>query len=371
MSYKYYLDESGNSGDLIGKTPNLNFGNQPIFTLACIGIDDSNKIESFISGLKSKYELDEGELKSSELYFETPELFLEIAKFISTERLPLLVELVDKKYCVATSIVNHHIMPPYFMPDESDGRAQYIRNGLADYIATNLDSDVYDAFFNVCKKPTEENLLALMNKLKLFFESKKDDLDFSELTMMSIDETIDDYRVMKARVGEQAAIDRFIPIPDLTSKGVKVNLLPHVHSIFNLMGRINKYHLKNISEVTLFHDKQKEYEYILIQCKEYLEREELSTNIPPIANSDFDFTESMNLEFVDSEESVGVQVADLIAGFLNRYVNGLLYKELDVKEIYHSVFNELRKNFRPMSPLGVNFVIPQTKQQIIFRKFNV
>lgn len=370
LDFKYYLDESGNTGDLIGKTPNLIFGNQPIFTLACIGIDDCKAVESFVSGLRSKYELDMGELKSSKLYFEHPEFFLDLARFISSERLPLLVELVDKKYCVAIAIVNHHIMPPYFMPDESDGRVQYIRNGLADYLAANLSDDVYESFFNVCKQPTEENLLSSMSKLKSFFEGEKQKVDFAELTVKSIDETIDDYEIMKSKLGEKAAIEKFIPLPDFTAKNVKVNLLPHVHSIFNLMARINKYHLKNIQEVTLFHDKQKDFDYILMQCKEHLETTELSDKTPPIINSDFDFTESMNLEFVDSEDSIGVQVADLLAGFFNRYVNGLLYKEVEVNEIYHSIFSEFRRNFRPMSPLGVNFVIPESKQQIIFRKFN-
>ena len=370
LSYYYYLDESGNSGDLIGRTPNLIFGNQPIFTLSCIGIEDYEKVESFISGLRSKYELGTGELKSSEIYFEKPEIFLELARFISKERLPLLVELVDKKYCVATSIVNHHIMPPYYMPDESDGRAQYIRNGLADYLTANLPDGVYRSFFKACKQPTEENLLSSMSELKSFFEGEKQKLDFAELTVKSIDETIDDYRIMKSRIGERAAIEKFVPLPDLTAKGVKVNLLPHVHSIFNLIARLNKYHLKNISDVTLFHDKQKDFDHILMQCKEYLETTEVSENIPPVVNSDFDLNESLSLEFVDSEDCVGVQVADLLAGFFNRYVNGLLYKEVDVNEIYHSIFSEFRRNFRPMSPLGVNVVIPASKQQIIFRKFN-
>lgn len=370
MTYTYYLDESGNTGDLIGRTEDLNFGKQPIFTLSCIGISDIQKVERFISRLKSAHDLDDGELKSSDLYFDKPEVFLELAKFISEERLPFLLELVEKKYCVSASIVNHYIMPPYYMPDESDGKAQYVRNGLADYLTSNLTDSVYKSFFKACKEPSETQLLSSMNELKAFFESNKQNSYFAELTVKSIDETIDDYHVMKSEIGEEKAVEKFIPLPDVTGKGLSIKLLPHVHSIFNIIARLNKYHLKNLSNVALFHDKQNDFDNILIYSKELLENTEISENIPPVINSDFKVTEKLTLEFVDSENNAGIQVADLLAGFFNRYINGVLYKNVDIDDVYHSVFREFKKNFHPMSPLGVNFVIPESKQQILFRKFN-
>ena len=363
------MDESGNTGDLIGRSDDLNFANQPIFTLSCVGISDIEKVEDFISKLKCTHGLKDGELKSSDLYFEKPEVFLELAKFISEERLPILVELVQKKYCLSTSIVDHHIFPPYYMPVDSDGQAQYIRNVLADYLTFNLPDNVYKSFFKVCKDPSETKLLSSMNVLKAFFEGNQLNSDFAETTVNMIVESIDDYHVMKSKIGEGKAIKKFIPLPDLTGKGVSIRLLPHVHSIFNIIARLNKYHLKNLNNVTLFHDKQNDFEHILIYCKEHLENAEISEKFPNIINSDFEVTEKLTLEFVDSEYNVGIQIADLLAGFFNRYINGLLYKELDIDEVYHSVFQEFRKNFNPMSPLGVNFVIPVSRQQAIFRKF--
>ncbi|MBH0022240.1 DUF3800 domain-containing protein [Pseudoalteromonas sp. SWXJ133] len=370
MKYTYYLDESGNSGDLIGNKMNLAFGNQPIFTLSCIGISDLKKTIRFVSELRTKHDINDDELKSSELYFTKPEAILDLAKFISNERLPILVELVEKKYCIATNIVNHHIMPPYYMPDESDGKAQYIRNGLADYIANNLTDDCYESFFYACNNPSEENLLSSMNDLKNFFNIKKDVSNFYELTGKSIDETIDDYNVMKSRVGSELAIKKFLPLPDTTKKGINIKLLPHVHSIFNIIGRLNKYHCKELSNVTLLHDVQNDFDSILIYCKEFLENENLSGNGPPVLNSDYEVTEKLTLEFVDSEKNVGVQIADLLAGFFNRYINGLLYKNVDVDNVYHEIFSEFKKNFKYGSPLGVNFVIPESKQKIIFSRFN-
>lgn len=372
MNYNYYLDESGNSGDLIGKSESLSFGNQPIFSLACLGVEDESSLNDFFQTLTNKYELEEDELKSTDLYFKKPEVFLDLATFISQNSIPVLVEVVDKKYCIATQIVNHNIMPPYFMPDESDGRAQIIRNGLADFIATSLPDDLFKKYYSVCKERTESSLISFMTELKNFFEINSNPNkinDFHGLTVKMIEESIDDYKVMKKKLNESKAIEKFIPIPEYTEKGLRINLLPHVHSIFNLMARLNKFHSKNINNVNLYHDKQAEFKHILTQSKECIETANID-NIPPINNCDFDFVEKLNLKFLDSEESGGVQAADLVAGFFNRYINGLLYKKLEIDDIYHSIFYEFRKNFRPSSPLGVNFVLPESKQNIIFRMFN-
>lgn len=366
------MDESGNTGDLISRSKDLKFSGQPIFTLSCVGISDIKIVEKFISTLKLEHNLEDGELKSSELYFDKPEVFLDLAKFITNEKLPILVELVDKKYCVSVSMVNHHIMPPYFMPKESelDGSAQFIRNGVADYLTSNINENVFKRFCKVCKEPSEINLLSSMNELKNLFKCDNQDSDFYQLTVKSIDETIDDYEVMKARVGENEAIKKFIPLPDTTEKGVSIKLLPHVHCIYSIIARLNKYHLKNIGDVTLFHDKQNDFDFILTSCKDHIVNTEFEESIPPIHHSDYDVLEKIKLEFVDSEHSSGIQIADLLAGFFNRYINGLLYKNVHIDDIYHSIFSEFRKNFHPMSPLGVNFVIPESKQQVVFKKFS-
>lgn len=371
MAHKYYLDESGNTGDLITSKVDLNFGNQPIFTLACIGISNEKHISEKINNLKLKHEIECEELKSSDLYFSKPLFLLDIAKLITVERCPILVELVDKKYCVATAIVNHHIWPPYFSGDESTGQIQFIRNGLADYITNNLPNDCYEAFFRACLNPSEENLLSSMETLKSFFFSKIDEIDFAELTVKAIEETIDDYRVIKSQGDTEEAIKKFIPIPDQMKNGKSINLLPHVHSIFNLIARLNKYHLKEIKGLILHHDIQNEFDDILIYSKEILESKDQDYDGPPVTNSDFNLLEQFELKFVDSKNSIGIQIADLLAGYFNRYINGAFYKKVNLDEVYDNIFWELRKNFRPMSPLGVNFVVPQSNQQIIFRKFNL
>ena len=69
MITKFYIDESGNSGDLIMSNENINFASQEYFTLACIGFEDEilDNIETFINELKIKYKIQNSELKFSKM----------------------------------------------------------------------------------------------------------------------------------------------------------------------------------------------------------------------------------------------------------------------------------------------------------------
>lgn len=369
MNYHYYLDESGNSGDLINKKLDLSFGNQPIFTLACVGLLDAEETKRHINEIKIKHYVSDVELKSSTLYFQHPELFTDIFSFLSNKQYPILVELVDKKYCIATHIVNYYIMP--LMTNESNGMAQFIRNGIADYITHHLPDECFLAFFSACNQPSETNIIAAMETIREFFLEKSPKLDLAELTAKSITLTINEYFEAKEKHGDTFAIEKFSPIPDKIKNGKTVNILPHTHSVFNILARLNQLHKKNMSEVSLHHDLQSEFEDIIIYSKNLIEQRTTNYNGPPVFNSDYDFIRKAHLEFLDSKSHVGIQIADLIAGFMSRYINGWLYKNTEIPAIYHKSFSKIVTNYNNIRSLGVNFVIPQSKQQIIFRKYNL
>ena len=61
----YYIDESGNTGDVLSTGNDFDFSGQPIFSLACVGVDQTEKLDEFIHKLKSKYKIQGKELKST------------------------------------------------------------------------------------------------------------------------------------------------------------------------------------------------------------------------------------------------------------------------------------------------------------------
>lgn len=373
MAYEYYLDESGHTGDLVNANGRLDFGNQPLFALACIGIMDPHDLEeltSFAAKLKTKHDLAVDELKSKDLYFDKPEVILELAQFFSKKRLPLLVELVDKRYCVAVSIVTHHILPAYSL-DLRDDSEKEVLNILADYLTTHLPDNCYRCFFTACQTASEKALMTSMQSLKDFCLAQGIEDDIAQITVMAINTTIDDYQDMKKQVGEENAVKLFIPIPDTASNGKSIRLLPHVHSIYSLFARLNKYHQGELKGVTLWHDVQDELKEILLFCAENVRNPELVKTAYETPHANYKITQPLTLDFDKSENRIGIQLADLFAGFFNRYVSGVVYKGLQVDDIYHEIFLQFRVYFRLMSPLGVNFVLPESRRQVIFNNFMI
>lgn len=373
--YKYYLDECGNTGDLIKPDFSLSFGGQPLFSLSCVGVDDEIKMFDKLSALKLKYGI-ENELKSTEIYSFKPGFFLELVKYLVEEKVPIFVELVDKKFCVIANLINSLIIPFYSHIDETDGNNQYARNHLADYMWHKLPVRYLELFNNVCIQRESAGVIDFLHELKSFFESSSCDMfeknDISDLIAVSIDEFLSfchDY-------GEDAAVKKYLPLPDVLNKSKRkskikiINILPHVHSFFNIIGRLNKYHLGDMADVVLNHDEQQEFDSILNKSKEHIVEQEISKNLPPTPYSDLDVKTDFELNFIKSEFSVGVQVADLIAGFYVRFINDVFYEKKQVESVYIHAFNVLVKYQNPSLPLGVNLVLPYHKQQSVFAVFN-
>lgn len=372
--YQYYLDESGNTGDLIKSDFSLRFGGQPLFSLACIGVDNEKVIADKLSELKLKYGV-VNELKSSEIYALKPELYLELAKYLVRNRVPILVELVDKRFCLITNLISSLIIPHYSEIDETNGLNQSARNHLADFMWHELPLKYLELFNEVCLQRQSSNVFEFLNKLKDFFDDSSCNMlekaDVSRLLALSIDE----FQSCCHKHGEDSAVEGYLPLPDILnkskrkSKAKKVNILPHVHSFFNIIGRLNKYHLGDIESITLVHDEQREFDAILEKSKDYIVKRSISKNSPPTPNSDLDIHSDFGLEFIKSDLSPGVQVADLIAGFYVRFINEVFYERKQTESVYLNTFNILVGYQNPLSPLGVNFVLPNHKQQNIFTTF--
>lgn len=367
----YYMDESGNTGDLINKKNDMGFAKQPIFTHSCIGIDDNqlSSLEKFIINLKKEHNIEDSlELKSQDYYIKNPMLIHDIIEYVIDKKLPLVCEVMDKKYNIVVSIVSHLIFPP--MQDESDGHAQFIRNHLADFITHFAPNELYTSFSELCKDPCEQKLIDTMDILKCFFINKKGHFDDDGTTVLMIDETLDDYYTYKKYSNNDDTIKRFVPIPDLDSNGNVVKLLPNVHSFYNQIARINKLHKKKLREINIFHDTSSEFSNTLFFCIENIKN--LNTQyFPHVPQSDYLVKENVNLKFIDSKDSIGIQVADIIAGFLNRYIFGLFFKKIEMSDIYHATFAKIITQNKENNSTGINFVLPLTTRNLLFYKFDL
>jgi hypothetical protein len=159
----YFIDECGHTGDLAKSNAMSGIGDQPIFSLAAIGVADEQSLQQEIERLKGRHSIYTSELKSSARR-DRPEFTFELVKLICDERYPCFLEIVDKKFFVAAHIASQQLLPP--IPGLSeDARAHFVKNLIADYLFERAPNDVFSKFIDACKCPSDITLSAALAAL--------------------------------------------------------------------------------------------------------------------------------------------------------------------------------------------------------------
>ncbi|EHR1015717.1 DUF3800 domain-containing protein [Vibrio parahaemolyticus] len=368
MTNKYFLDESGNTGDLVKLPADINFANQPFFSLSCVKVESCEDLNEYIEALKKKHKVQGDELKSKNLYKSKPKFIIDLFHYIKKENIPFYVEVVDKKYCITTSIVDHQIVPPYFQQFDNEQQAIGFRSELADYLAEHLPLKCYDAFFEACIDKSESKLLNSMKELRNYFRSKECTFQYKSKALNCVQETIKFYHNKKSSKAD--LVKNLIPIPDISKKGSDIHLLPHVHCWFNIMAKVNKHHKGDMSDVAFFHDQQDHFDDILVYCTEQVRNFSGENQFDP--TTDFNIKDEISIHFPDSKKVSGVQLADVLAGFMSRYVMDFIYNDDVIDDVYHDVFAKLLESYNPkVNNFSVNFVLPISRRNKLFKKFKL
>ncbi|QIG06220.1 DUF3800 domain-containing protein [Proteus sp. ZN5] len=367
MDKKFYIDESGNTGDLVVTEKDDNFSSQEYFTLACIGLNDSSlsDLEDFIKELKLKYKIQTPELKFSKMkgiFGKKIGFILELLKYIE-ESCSILIEIVDKKYFLSTTIVNCLINPPYFQPDRNQHINKLVHQELSQWVYDHVTKEFLIKFTDISRNPSEEGLKELFYDLLTLAKKTKDPL--SDSVCLGIEESIDDFRLMKInkKQSDRDAYTYFLPLPDTNKRGELIGVLPYISSFYNLHARLNHLFKRNLSEVIIVHDNQSHFDEIL---KYYHKSAVENTNETSVTfdTADFIFLNSSNLQFQDDKNSIGLQVADLFAGLLNKAIPYLIYEGETLTDAENAVLQRIVASLYYQQ--AVNFVLPKKQNEKLF-----
>ncbi len=356
MAKAYYIDESGNSGDLIKSGTSFDFSGQPIFTLACVGIDDEDRLADKVHNLKKTHGLRAGELKASRLV-KRPKLILDLVRYLVGSGAPMFIEVVDKRYVICINMVEHHVLPPVNPAFDFRDDTVWIKRLFVEYLYEHAPETVLNGFLAACFNPVRDEVHASLKKLECWLSGIKNRDEMAPAILRGVQETLEDLASLQANDSEGHL--RFLPAPDDGKTGKPIWMLPSLSSFTNTYARINKCHRRRISDVTLFHDEQFYFEEILSDGKiqaEALFKTGVQTSVP---HADYEFEEQASLQFVKSEEILGIQVADVLAGFVMRYVkDGLAGKETapELGDAFHTLIDMTN----PMLGTGVNMVVPDS-----------
>ena len=355
----YFIDESWNSGDIIMKENDKNFNNQPLFGLCAIGIDENKLvlIENKIKELKRKYKIQSPELKIKSIYkYKKIAFLIELFEFLKNKNVDFFIEVIDKKYQIAINIVNHLIYPPYYTSYNPE--IQMMKNIIATHIYHHISDNFFIEFSNISRNPSEKKLFDLWKNLKKELEKLNDEL--SKPIIKHLEESIDDFQLMKQNENKnnRSIYTYFLPLPDKNKRGENLVMLPYVNCFTNILARINQ--KENLSSIKLYFDEQAHFDEILEQYKLLLESNETflpEMNINPFSNFYFD-SKIPDLNFKNSKECIGIQIADLFAGFVcrsiwNIYQNKFYEEELLLLSLLQQMYS-------------INLVAPINLQQKIF-----
>lgn len=348
----YFLDESGSSGDLARAGERFDFGRQEVFALACLGVADAKSLEEKLKELKRVHRVQAAELKSSSVR-DKPGFVADLADYIGETGMPLLIEVVDKRFMIAANIVNALVVPPVGSVDLTP-RMHWLKNVMAEYIHAEAPSEVFEAFVMACDSASPSRISGAFDALIRWVRARHGNEVAHVIEQFAAD-TLNDFKAIDPEDAE--ACRRFLPIPDTGKRGQSVWMLPNLSSLTNIYARLNHLHERRIGSLTLYHDEQAHFDEILHLAKRTAEGLAEKQAAPEVAFGDYQFEEQARLVFLGSHASAGVQSADILAGFVMRFVKDTLYGKCPPSDDSKDAFRRILELSRPDEGLGINFVL--------------
>ncbi len=344
----YFIDESGHSGDL-ASAKSLDFADQQVFALACIGVIDEAGLAAELDRLRAVHRCGPDELKSS--MSALPGFVLDLADYFEARDCPLFIELVDKRYFIAIHVVNHLLCG-----GTDPGRAPIeARVAIAEFLTdAGADAILLD-YMALCREPRLEAVRPLFDKLWDWLDESDEDVarDAQILTMEARD---------RLSLGE-ATLDGFLPLPDLSETNRQVWMLPNLTSLAHIYGRINHSRPDPLDGVTLVHHQQLQYGGVLERTKQLMERLARDGNVAALPFADYDLSDAAELRFSDFVRDPCLQAADLLAGCAMRYARDMTSRRRRSDPELRRAFFRLLELTDESEGRGINFVFTDAALQ--------
>lgn len=355
MPPSFFLDESGHSGDLIKSGVAYDFLDQPFFVLVALGVEDEVPLLRKIEALRARHKIPTGELKSKSLQSQ-PVFVAEVLAEVLDAEFPLFVEVVDKRFFICMNLVTNQLLPPVMgFPDGPE--LHFLKNAAVDFLYDEVSEHVLNQFVQACVYPSDHSLMSAFGSQLVFAaEASKKNPEMGEGVRRMVIEAGIQY--VKMRESDVNAYLRFLPPPDRNKFNKQVWMLPNLSSFTNIYARINLFRGRKLKGVRLVHDQQLEVEEILRDAKQSAEKIKDAGLEVFTPSADYMFHEQATLEFSASHESIGIQVADVIAGTVMRFFRDRQRNPEKIHPDINKVMHALGKRSDASTAFGMNQVVP-------------
>jgi len=344
-----FIDESGNSGD----AAIAGIQQQKYFALSAVNLDHETEaaIIDIVRFFRKNKNLQQSELKSTNTYDSQIQLTTEIIRILVQGDIPIWTELMDKQYHIACNLNTFSIIQNWATELTPEVRQFLISS--ADYIYDNFLLEEFNPFIQACKFPTLDNVVRLYKYLRFrILQFGESEYKSSYLFL------IDKYLEELADPSNTWGPEKYLPVPDYLKNGKILTMLPYVPAFSNLLARVNK-SLSSTGEIgaKLIHDEQLQFDNIITDYKNFLENKMQSRWMEQatIINADFLLLRKHILEFQNSKSSIGLQIADIVAGFSARASSQILLNTINPQ--YKDLFSKIKHQ--------INFVLPTKHSSVL------
>lgn len=337
MNQTLYLDESGKTGSMrLVNGKNWNFSNQPYFVLCGILIKDASvsQLDKFINEIRTKYKI-QGEMKSTNKTIKKNkekliQLFMQKQNELGCK---LYIEVVNKRYCIATKIVDYCVCPYYDSPislsEFHTQREKIVKMTLANYIYDVIPDELlgeYAEFFDNDVKDLDK-FLQLNNRLLSFVTNP--------IVSDYVRETID--TIQQHEKLHIPAHNLFPLVDTYRNETSTVAISPQIDCLNNILSKCpNTLHI--------IHDNICDLETALEKTAKYYF---------PKASTDY-------MEFADSKKTNILQLCDFWCGIINNTVQEILSKNNEIDVLNNS------EVLRQLIETQINYVGTFKEQSILF-----
>ena len=315
----FYIDETGNSGDVVVRSGKEMFGGQPVFALAAVGDSPgASDLGDAIRKLADEHGVAgaETEVKGGKIAKSRPAFVLALVCHLVEHGHPVLVELVDKGYHLATQIAQHFLLGAPTLAkglDPHSVETWALSNRLAEVVYDHADRDLYELYSAAALSRSRADLHRFAVAYALwvnarFTAAQANDAPDVELLAEAMkwgfltSTAFDTYR-KKPDLSDEQVVEDFLPIPDTDNRGNRLAMHPHATSFLNLLARMNKVATElGRPDLTLVHDEQLQLAPVVTEHYEALTSGKFSFLDGRLSGSGLPFEENVRYEFSDDHD---------------------------------------------------------------------
>lgn len=312
MTHTIYIDEAGNTGD------DLIYGNQPFFTIAAIGVDDTitGSIQAEVRALRMKYRLpDTQELKASRLVGTRNEgILMDIFNILMEKTCLLFFTVVEKKFMIAGRIVEDLFDPGYNSKTNNSWALPGERKiDLANFLYENLSDQTIALSGTAFQKGELDQLQKAYESITAEVEGKAFTFDVSEILNGA------SLQIGQLSKNKLEAEEMFKTI--FSSHSGVMNS-PNLTTYFELLSRLEGFYRgTHVTSVDIIFDSARQFNAAFANL--YKTISTAKPNILAFPHKTpliFGFTHVKSFRDEDSKSNVLVQLADLLASSVNSLI---------------------------------------------------